>query len=909
MKTKFSIIFLFFILNISAFGQDIKILSSDESSIVVEYTPFYSDTLTVNSNGNNYFNFLIPYTGILNVDKKGEAQLLVREINLGVPSEAGNTIQIISENYSSIKGKLLPVPQLKKDSIANKDYYFESEDYQKSKYGETIGFGEFGYVRNLPVQTIQIFPVQFEASSKTIKLLKRIVFRINYASVNSSAKQKINDNFFQALVINWHVAQNWGVKDNSLRKTNSGPFASGNWYRFETPDEGIYKIDRTFLQNLGINVDNVDPRTIKIFGYGGYSLPESFLSESNNQGFQETAILISGESDGQFNTNDYILFYGRSTEFWEYSTAKRAVVRVKQPYSKKNYYWLTYGGSTGKRMNDKVSLNVSGAFQQTSTKAFKSFDKDSISVGKSGRDYFCDPLNNITKSRTYMNSLNSIIPGTEINYHFRVANASNVNINYRIEESGTQIYTTSIRGLGDYYFGTESKGTAKFINNLSDSRSVLKFTLTTGAIDAEMYIDYFEIYYQKYLNADGDNLLFFSKDTNAVISYTLNNFSNSSIHTFDVTDYANVKKISGASISGGQFSFQTTESLNVVNKYFALTEAQFKTPVNAAKIEAVDLRSNISGSEMIVITAKDFKTQAEKYAAYRSSQSPNKLSTSVFYVDDIMNDFSGGLMDPVAIRDFIKYAYDNWQTKPIYVLLLGDGSFDYLNTVKNNNNIVPTFQVDSSLLSELSTYPMDDYYSRISGGDAKADIAIGRICVSTADEVENAVNKIIDYENDADKSDWRNRITLIADDGPAGIGEDNGSLHTFQSESLSNQFLPNYIDRDKIYLVAYPTAYIGIGRRKPDVNKAIINSINKGTLVVNYIGHGAPKFWAHEYVFETAAAIPQMTNKNYFLLTAATCDFGRYDDPASASGAEELLNLSNTGSIAVFSAARVVESS
>ncbi len=913
MKTKFSIIFLFFILNISCFAQDFKILSSDESSIIIEYTPFYSDTLTISSNGNTYLNFVIPFTGTQNMDRKGEPQLVVREINLGVQAETGNTIQVISEDYSTIGGKLLPVPQLVKDSVASVNQYYETEDYDKSTFTEVIGFGEFGLVRNLSVQTIKIFPIQFDASSKTIKLLKKVVFRVNYASVNPAAKQRINDDFLQALVINWQFARNWGVKENILRKTNSAHFASGNWYRFETPEEGIYKIDRTFLQNLGINVDNVDPRTIKIFSYGGYSLPEG-LSASNNQGFKETAIIVSDESDGQFNTNDYILFYGRPTEFWEFSSAAKSFVRVKQPFSKKNYYWLTYGGSSGKRMNNKVSLNQSGAFEQTSTIAFKSYDKDSINIGKSGRDYLCDPLNNITKSRTYINSLNSIIPGSTIEYKFRVVNTSaSTNISYRVEENGTQIHSANVAKLLSYYFGVDNKGTAKYSSVLPGDRSVLKFTLNTSAIDAEMYLDYFEIYYSKYLNAVGDNLLFFSKDTNAVVSYTLSNFSNSSIHSFDITDFENVKKVSGASISGGQFKFQADEKSNSPSKYIAVTESQFKTPVGPSKIEVVDLRSNVSGSEMIVITAKDFKAQAERYAAYRSSQSPNRLSTSVYYVDDILNEFSGGLMDPTAIRDFIKYAYENWQIKPLYVLLFGDGSFDYLNTVENNNNFVPTFQIYNPFWTqfyEIYSYPMDDYYSRITGNDndKTADIAVGRLCVSTIDEAEAAVNKIIDYENNADKGDWRNRITLIADDGPAGIGADDRSIHTSQSELLSLQTIPSYIDREKIYLVAYPTAFVGIGRRKPDVNKAIINSINKGTLVLNYIGHGAPKFWAHEYVFETAVAIPQMTNKNYFLLTAATCDFGRFDDPASTSGTEELLNLENAGSIAVFTAARVVES-
>jgi hypothetical protein len=909
MKTKFSIIFLFIILNISAFAQEIKILSSDAASIVVEYRPFYSDTLIIKSNGTQYYNFTIPLTRVFNLDQPGDAQKFVREINIGVPSETGNTIQIIAQDYSTLNGKLLPVPQLMRDSIANYNKYFESNNYGKSVFTDAVDFGEYGLTRDLRVQSINIYPVQFDGSNNSIRLLKRLVFKINYAPVNSANVQKLKEDFYKALVINWEAAQNWGFKEAKLQKVNSSVFSSGNWYKFETPDEGIYKIDRAFLQNLGIDVNSVDPRTIKIYGNGGYALPESINDSWSNMDIQENAIIVEGEADGRFDSGDYILFYGRPAEFWEHSSAMGAVVRVKNPYSAKNYYWLTYGGVNGKRMEAKSSLNVGSAYIQNSTFAYKSYDKDSVNIGKSGRDYFCDPLTNTYKSKTYINMLNGILPGSKINYKYRVVNSSKTNISYRVDESGTQLASATIAARGSYDYGIDSKGTASIPNNLSDERSVLKFTMNSGAPDAEMMLDYFEITYQKYLKAVGDNLIFYAKDTTAVISYTLNNFSNSSIKVFDVTDYENVKSISNASISGGQFTFQASENYDSGTKYIAITESQYKTPSNGTKVNVANLRGITTGSEMIIITSKELKAPAEKYAAYRSGQSPNKLTTTIVYVDDILNEFSGGLMDPTAIRDFLKYAYEHWETKPTYVLLFGDGSFDYLNTVKNNINIVPTYQSYSTYypLFEMYSYPMDDYYSRIIGNDKNADLAVGRVCVQNVNEAEIAVDKIIEYETGEDKGDWRNRITLVADDGPAG-GTDDYAIHTSQSEDLAIDIIPEYIDEQKIYLVAYPTVYVGVGRRKPDVNKAIIDAINNGTLVLNYVGHGAPKFWAHEYVFETAVAVPQMTNKNYFMLTAATCDFGRFDDPTSQSGTEDMLNKQGAGAISAFTATRVVGS-
>jgi len=906
MKTKFSLLFLFFVLNLTVSAQDIKVLSSDLNSIIFEYNPIYGDTTLILSQGQQFVKVKLLGGFVENFSKSGSPQVQVRALNIGVPSEYGNTIQVINSTFSSINGKYLPNPQLEKDSIGTVERFIEGTNYSVNSNQDVVAFGEYGLVRNLPVQTIKIYPIQFDGSSNTIKLLKKIVIKISFSNAGSN-RQLINDDMLQSIVLNWDIAKNWGVAQSKLQKISNSVLADGDWYRIETPEEGIYKIDRNYLQALGVNVSSVDPKKLKIFGYGGYSLPEE-VSLSKSNGPIENAIIVVGEQDGVFDASDYILFYGRQTEFWEYSPDQQKIVRVKQPYSKKNYYWLNIGTTNGKRAAEKPSLNITNAYPQQSTLAYKSNDKDSINIGKTGRDYLGDLLDNSTQSRIYLNTLNGILPANPINYRFRVVNKSQSIIPFRIEESGTQIYSSNIYGIVDYIFGIEDVNKAVYTGSLSQERSNLKFSISSGSLNAMVYLDYFEIEYRRTLNAAADNLLFFSKDTTANIEYTLSSFSNSSIQVFDVTDFANIKNISNGAISGGQFRFQASEVNKNVRKYLAVNQSAFKIPVNGIKVTLPNLRGNVAGSKMIVIAPRDFKTQAERYVTYRSNQSPNKLSAQVFYVDDIMNEFSGGLLDPTAIRDFVKFAYDNWQIKPSYLLLFGDGDYDYLNSEKVGKNFIPTYQTPESLY-ELSSYPMDDYYARVSGSDKKIDLAIGRLNVQTAQEAETVVNKIIKYETGLEKGLWRNKITLAADDGPAAAGQDDGSTHTAQSEVLANTKIPKYFDVDKIYLAAYPTVYTGSGRRKPDVNKAIIDAVNNGTLILNWIGHGNPGVWAHESVFEKITTIPQLKNQNYFFLTAATCDFGKYDDPSVQSSTEIMNNKPDGGSIGAFTAARVVFSS
>jgi hypothetical protein len=91
------------------------------------------------------------------------------------------------------------------------------------------------------------------------------------------------------------------------------------------------------------------------------------------------------------------------------------------------------------------------------------------------------------------------------------------------------------------------------------------------------------------------------------------------------------------------------------------------------------------------------------------------------------------------------------------------------------------------------------------------------------------------------------------------------------------------------------------------VNRAIIDAINSGTLMLTYVGHGDIDLWAIEKIFTNEATIPQLKNDNcLFFLTAATCSFGKYDIPGVQSGAEQLLLKPDGGAIGVIAAARGV---
>lgn len=660
------------------------------------------------------------------------------------------------------------------------------------------------------------------------------------------------------------------------------------------------------LSQFGIDASTVDPRTIKIYNNGGYMLPKG-QSAKRPEDLIENAIFIKGQNDGKFDENDYILFYARGTSFWEYDSVRKQIVRRKHYYSKVNYYWITSGGNPGKRMKIQKSLNIADAYKQTDTKAFAFRDDDKVNLLKSGVIYVGDEFSVSTKSRTYITPLPNILPDSKINFNFQIINYSSKTVPLSLYENGKLIYSGNMMGASGFYSvaGVNHK-TASYTGTLSNDRSVLKFIFNTINTSVNGYLDYYEIRYLQKLKANDDNLTFFSKDTNAVIEYDLSNFSNSLIEAFNVTDFANVKLLSPLLISGGDYKFQANGIESNSSKYIALTENKFLTPPSGQKVENSNLHGNIDGAEYIIITNKIFKDQAEKLRQYRQYEAPKKITATIVYMSQIYDEFSSGLLDPVAIRDFIRYAYLNWHIKPFYVLLFGDGDYDYLDTEGQGKNYIPAYETMSSF-NDVYSYPYDDFYARIVGNDETDDVAIGRLPVRTSEDADVIVNKIIEYETKAKKGLWRNKITLLADDGLTSTGND-WNLHQAQSEQLSRYHIPPYFNQDKIYLAAYPAVNTGLGRRKPAVNVALLKAMNDGTLILNFIGHGNPNVWTHEVVFDKNTTIPQLRNKQYFFLTAATCDFGRYDDPMLQSGTEEMLLLNGAGIIGGISASRPVVS-
>ena len=886
--------------------QDFKIVESTTQKVVVSYSPVYLDTTYKAIDGNDYRIVQILNGEFLHAEKSGYPQIPSRSFQIGVPDNKGNRITIRSISTKEIIGTVLPFPKMVKNLANEKQSFIKSDVYNSSNVfpGSIIYENGSGSVRNLPVITVTINAARYNPKESKITLITNVEFEITFPKINLTS-HAVADQFLSDVVINGNAAQNFITTKQAKVKTGStsSVLATGKWVRFEAKTEGMYQITSSMFASLGIPSD-VDMSTIKIFNNGGKVLSET-VSDDRPNDLVENAIYVS---------NDTILFYGHGVNFWDYDQNSGIVKRFSSPYSDQNYYWLTYGGAKGKRIQLQNSLSVSNALIDTTTSAFAYREDELINIGKSGRDFLGDAFTETGKTRTYQQTLEGLLPSLGIQYRYRFVNAASTAVSLSISENNNQLINKYISGYGSnsYSYGTEDIGTFSYSGSLPNNTSNLQFTFNASGTSTIGYLDYYEIQYTRNLLAKSDFLTIWSpSNTSENVEYRLTGFTNNSIWVFNVSDYANTKLISNPQrLANGEFRFIATETMDIQSKYIACTPFQFKTPTNITAMSNQDLHGNTVGAKLIIISPPEFLEQANRLKTQRESNSKIAIPTVVVNINDIFNEFSGGNKDVSAIRDYIRYAYVNWPSgnKPEYVLLFGHGDYDYKDKEGSKINYIFPYETTESL-NEIDSYNTDDFYARVDGDDDYVDLAIGRLPMQSVSEAKIAIDKIIAYETTSEHSTWRNTITLVADDSYTSAGQTDGSTHTDQSEVLSSYYIPGSYDQNKIYLAAYPTELTSFGRRKPKVNEAIIRAAQDGTLIMNYVGHGSPELWAHEQVFVKDVMIPEFTNSDYFFLTAATCDFGYFDRTSGQSGAEMLILKENGGAIGGFTATRPVYSS
>ena len=737
----------------------------------------------------------------------------------------------------------------------------------------------------------------------------------------------------------WDIEQNSKtLSENNLRKNakstaaNSSVLSAGNWYKIGLTKEGVYKLDKTFLTSLGINVSGIDPRNIRIYGNGGKLLPDK-NSAFRNDDLQENAIAVVGETDGTFDNGDYILFYGQSTDSWKHTQGSTMPYNHNAHYfSDTSFYFITLDLGAGKRVTNQSSL-ANAPNQTTSAYDYYDFhEQNTVNVVKSGRHFFGEKFD-FNNAYSFSFNIPDAVIGDSVFVKAGALSRSEVsampystyNVNFN---GGSFTFTCQSTSTGSYIAPVGFPG-YNFKGGLLNS-NVLNITVSKVTASATGWLDYVEFNCRRNLVFGQTQFNYSDRrvvgGTGTFAQYSITNTSTVNPIIWDVTNPLN--PYSQNYITTGNILTYTTTA-DSIKKFCAFSQNQAYTPTSYGSLPNQNLHGT-QQADFIIVTHPLYLAEAQRIAKLHADY--DSLTYVIATTQQVYNEFSSGTPDIGAIRDFAKMLYK----RPIdpnqavkYLLLFGDGSYKNKEiSLQGNSALIPTHQTDDSW-TYTSSFVSDDYFAMMddSEGDLKSgdlvDIGVGRFPVKTIAEANAVTTKVENYYklnrnfnpteeqnpcipsgSEYPQGDWRNWVCFLADD------EDN-NLHMGQANSLANKVYTNHKDYnvDKIFLDAYVQESTPGGDRYPGAVTDINNRIGKGCLIFNYTGHGGEVGLTEERVIEVPQILAWKNMNNMPLMVTATCEFSRFDDPDRTSAGEYCLLNENGGAIALMTTVRVAFSS
>ncbi len=681
--------------------------------------------------------------------------------------------------------------------------------------------------------------------------------------------------------------------------------ASGDWYKIGLSETGVYKLTYNDLSQLGIDVAHVDPRQIRVYHNGGGVLPE-MNAVPRHDDLVEVPIYVEGENDGRFDNKDYILFYGRGPVTWSIDTAKMAYVHNQNPYDDYAYAFVVTGLGQGKRISEAVTPSATAHIIVDQFVDCQVHERDEYNLHRVGRTYYGDKMD-LTSTKNFDFNFPNIVTDKLSWVKTAMAGRNFKPATYEVYVNDMKKATYSITtttGASDKPWGYDVGGWV----NATPSNDTVRVTLKHNAMGHNNttsvgYVDYIVVNAWRYLKMTGNQMTFRNPDAaviNKVYEYHLSNAS-SQMQVWNVTDPTAPAKIKGQ-LNGSMLSFKVNGNGN--NAFIAFNGNSYCTAKAFGKVENQNLHG-IRDVDFVILTYDGFISQAERVKAIHNRIDPD-LNIMVTTPEKVYNEFSCGAKDVTAIRDFCRMLYlDSSPGHKIkYLLLLGDCSYDYKNRT-GLVDFVPSFESVKSL-SMGETFVTDDYFGFMDFNEGSiyhsiADIGIGRFPVQTVEQASQMVDKIERYivKDETTMQPWRNTVTFFTDD--------EGGFVT-NAETLASN-LKNVggdgVVVDKIYLDAYTQISAPGGEIAPEVNAAINSRMEKGTLVLNYIGHGGEVQLSEEKILQRKDVDSWRNAPMYPLMITGTCEFSRYDDHMRTSLGEYAFLNQYGGMIAMFTTSRV----
>lgn len=729
--------------------------------------------------------------------------------------------------------------------------------------------------------------------------LSEITLSVTFRGSASPVAQKAREvSLLPDIAVNGVTALRWWklpVPSRALDDPSAG-WPDIDLYRLAVEQTSIYEATGAWLRSQGVDFIGCESRKIKLYGNGGGMLPK-LLSGAVDTVLKENAIVVEDGGDGIFDEEDRILFFGKGMRDFDYCDGTYLNALAHQnPFTTENIYFVGCDafGQDGLRMQS-ISTGGNGRSQtQTAGHAFLDNDEFIFDTGGQAESGLLWYQTTIPPgdSRSFSLNLEGAV-GEEAELCLECQAVGSIGNQFDVYFQGQMVSTT-------YY------SNSRFCISVPDSiiiPGVNNVRLHNRSSSGTIHVNYIEVEYTRTLTAPTGRVEFFAPaGESGLFTYTVSDLGSDS-WILDVSDPLVPRIAVGNTIADSSFA-------GAERRYFASRTDRIRYPIYRGSKTAQNgdyerLRDPQNRAGLILLTYDEWYDDLLDLKEFHETYREEALKTVRVRLTDVYDEFGWGVRDPVAVRNFLRYAFENWRgpsgsEEPVkYCLFIGDGDYDYRNIeTAGDLGWMPPWENGSDC--------EDDFFVRFSdaGSNPLPDIIPGRWPVQDEGELSVIINKTIQYAINPLYGPWKNTATFTADDEYKG-SSCNERQHTEQAESLINEILPDYFRFNKIYEILYPPRPTPTGTTKPDATRDLLDAINRGTLIINYTGHGNATVWTDEQLFLMDRDFPQFDNDRMWpLFVAATCSWGRFDRPMNRCFPELLLADSRNGGIACVAATR-----
>ncbi len=635
---------------------------------------------------------------------------------------------------------------------------------------------------------------------------------------------------------------------------------------------GIHVTTQADLAAAGWPVDRIDPRNIHLWLNG-----------------REVPMWVTGQRDGRLDEGDELRFY---------------VPPFYSPYTREQVWWLTVEETRGRRWRAKrTGIPESPIVEEVWAEQVTRFERvyDSAAENARGEHWFWYDLRYL-----------DFPPFPALDFPFWVeapaprpqATVTLVLYAYKGDRHDMAFALNGVPAgeIHDTWRGLR-RITFSLSGPLYDERNTLTIQGTDrGASPDGVYVDHIAVRYRRLLRAKDGSITFDGLPGDH--TYRISGLPAWYAAVLDVTEPLSPTLIYGTpeyeEVVGGDhrivFRAQGAEGV----RYHVQAQVTWQRPRLEPERPSFWYAPS-DGADVIVIAPREWHDALRPWVTWREQQG---YQVAVVALQDVYDEFSFGQPDPEAIRRFLRHAYATWpDPAPLYVLLVGDGSYDFKDNMGYHpDNVLPPYLADvDPWLGETAS---DVGFVAVSGEDSIPDLFVGRWPVGNLEELSTVLQKTVYYGRDMPSAEWQRHIVFVADNYRDARGRpDSGGNFLYQAETTASGQIHRPLIVDRLYYAPWPDDHQGDGYAATveEMRSRLHLLWNRGAGIMNWVGHASPEQWGEEN-FLHARQLSGLQNEHRLpFLFSITCFTGYFHHPEYPSLDEALLTKQDGGIVASWS--------